>query len=158
MSMMETQLVAFTAFSFGGIMQKAGLLAVILEKVTRTARTIGSLVVVTIGSCVVTALVTGSSYLSVIIPGELLGPAFRKRNLAAKNVSRIIDECGGIIVPLIPWSMAGVYITGALGVPVFHYLPWAVGNWAALFILAAYGFANFTMAPRVREDETQAGS
>jgi len=32
MSMMETQLVAFTAFSFGGIMQKTGMLAAILEK------------------------------------------------------------------------------------------------------------------------------
>jgi len=113
---------------------------------------------VTIGSCVVTALVTGSSYLSVIIPGELLGPAFREKGLAAKNLSRIIDECGGIIVPLVPWSMAGVYITGALGVPVLSYLPWAIASWAALLILAAFGFTGFTMAPRKREDETQAGS
>jgi NhaC family Na+:H+ antiporter len=158
MSMMETQLVAFTAFSFGGIMQKAGLLNVILGRVMRVARKVGSLVVVTIGSCVVTALVTGSSYLAVIIPGELLGPVYKAKNLAAKNLSRIIDECGGIIVPLVPWSMAGVYITGALGVPVFKYLPWAIGNWAALFILGAYGFSKFTMAPKVREDETLAGS
>jgi Na+:H+ antiporter, NhaC family len=158
MSMMETQLVAFTAFSFGGIMQKTGLLGVVLDRTMKAARKVGSLVAVTIGSCVVTALVTGSSYLSVIIPGELLGPAFRDRKLAAKNLSRIIDECGGIIVPLIPWSMAGVYITGALGVPVLSYLPWAIANWAALLILALYGYTGFTMAPRKREDETQAGS
>jgi NhaC family Na+:H+ antiporter len=158
MSMMETQLVAFTAFSFGGIMQKTGMLGVVLDRTMRVARNVGSLVAVTIGSCVVTALVTGSSYLSVIIPGELLGPAFRDKGLAAKNLSRIIDECGGIIVPLIPWSMAGVYITGALGVPVLSYLPWAIANWAALFILAAFGFTGFTMSPKRREDETQAGS
>jgi NhaC family Na+:H+ antiporter len=158
MSMMETQLVAFTAFSFGGIMQKTGMLAVILEKIMKVAKTVGSLASVTIGSCVVTALVTGSSYLSVIIPGDLLGPVFKKKNLAAKNLSRIIDECGGIIVPLVPWSMAGVYIAGALGVPVVRYLPWAIGNWAALFILGLFGYTGFTMAPRIREDETQAGS
>jgi NhaC family Na+:H+ antiporter len=105
-----------------------------------------------------TALVTGSSYLAVILPGDLLSPAYKKKNLAAKNLSRIIDECGGIIVPLIPWSMAGVYITGALGVPVFSYLPWAIANYAALFILALYGATKFTMAPKIREDETQAGS
>jgi NhaC family Na+:H+ antiporter len=158
MSMMETQLVAFTAFSFGGIMQKTGMLAVILDRVMRAARRTGSLVSVTIGSCVVTAVVTGSSYLSVIIPGELLGPAFKAKKLAAKNLSRIIDECGGIIVPLIPWSMAGVYITGALGVPVVSYAAWAVANWAAVFILAVFGFTGFSMAPRARDDETQAGS
>jgi len=33
MSMMETQLVAFTAFSFGGIMQKTGLLGVVLDRI-----------------------------------------------------------------------------------------------------------------------------
>jgi NhaC family Na+:H+ antiporter len=158
MSMMETQLVAFTAFSFGGIMQKTGLLAVILDRVMKLADKIWNLVVVTIGSCVVTALVTGSSYLSVIIPGDLLGPMYKKKGLAAKNLSRIIDECGGIMVPLVPWSMAGVYITGALGVQVLSYLPWAIANYAAIFILALYGVTKFTMAPKIREDETQAGS
>jgi NhaC family Na+:H+ antiporter len=158
MSMMETQLVAFTAFSFGGIMQKTGLLAIILERVMKVANKIGSLVAVTIGSCLMTALVTGSSYLSVILPGDLLSPVYKKKGLAAKNLSRIIDECGGIIVPLIPYSMAGVYITGALGVPVFSYLPWAIGNYAAIFILGLYGFTKFTMAPKIREDETQPGS
>jgi len=158
MSMMETQLVAFTAFSFGGIMQKTGLLNIILERVMKAADKVWNLVAVTIGSCVVTALVTGSSYLSVILPGELLSPVYKKKNLAAKNLSRIIDECGGIVVPLIPYSMAGVYITGALGVQVFSYLPWAIGNWAAIFILGLYGAAKFTMAPKIRDDETQAGS
>jgi NhaC family Na+:H+ antiporter len=145
MSMMETQLVAFAAFSFGGIMQKTGMLGVILEKVMKVARRIGSVVLVTIASCVVTALVTGSSYLAVIIPGDLLGPIFKRMKLAPKNLSRIIDECGGIMVPLIPWSMAGVYITGALGVPVLQYLPWAIGNYAAIVILAVYGYSRFTM-------------
>jgi NhaC family Na+:H+ antiporter len=158
MSMMETQLVAFTAFSFGGIMQKTGLLAAVLEKVMTVARRTGSLVTVTIGSCLVTAAVTGSSYLAVILPAELLGPVYRAKDLAAKNLSRIVDECGGIIVPLIPWSMAGVYITGALGVPVVSYAPWAVANWAAVVILAIFGFTGFKMAPRVRDDETLAGS
>ena len=145
MSMMETQLVAITAFCFGGIMQRTGMLGAILEKVMAGARRVGSIVLVTIGSCVVTALVTGSSYLSIILPGELLGPAFKKMKLAPKNLSRIIDECGGIIVPLIPWSMAGVYVAGALGVPVLEYLPWAIGNYAALVILTVFGLTGFTM-------------
>jgi NhaC family Na+:H+ antiporter len=158
MSMMETQLVAFTAFAFGGIMQKTGMLSVILDRVMKAANKVWSLIFVTIGSCVMTALVTGSSYLSVIIPGDLLSPVYKKKNLAAKNLSRIIDECGGIMVPLIPWSMAGVYIQGALGVDVLSYAPWAIGNWAAILVLGLYGATGFTMAPKIRDDETQAGS
>lgn len=158
MSMMETQLVAFTAFSFGGIMQRTGLLSIILDRVMKFASKVWSIVLTTIGSSIVTALVTGSSYLSMIIPGELLSPIYKKKKLAAKNLSRIIEESGAIIVPLIPWSMAGVYITGTLGVSTFTYLPWAIMNYAAVIILAIYGFTKFTMAPKIREDETQIGS
>lgn len=158
MSMMETQLVAFTAFSFGGIMQRTGLLSVILEKVMKFASKVWSIVFTTIAASIVTALVTGSSYLSMIIPGELLAPVYKKKNLAAKNLSRIIEESGAIIVPLIPWSMAGVYITGTIGVSTYSYLPWAIMNYTSVVILAIFGFTKFTMAPKIREDETQIGS
>ncbi len=158
MSMMETQLIAFTAFSFGGIMQKTGCLAVILESVMKFTHKVWSLVLTTIGTAILSALITGSSYLSMIIPADLLSPVFKKMNLAAKNLSRIIEESGGIIVPLIPWSMAGVYITGTLGVSTFSYLPWAFMNYLSVVVLAIFGFTKFTMAPRIREDETQAGS
>ncbi len=158
MSMMETQLVAFTAFSFGGIMQATGLLSVILEKVMRFADRLWSLVLTTISAAIITAMVTGSSYLSMIIPAELLAPVFKRKQLAAKNLSRIVEESGAIIVPLIPWSMAGVYIAGTIGVSTFAYLPWAVMNYVSVIILAVFGFTGFTMAPRVREDETEIGS
>ena len=158
MSMMETQLIAFAAFSFGGIMQKAGLLDALLQRVLRLARRTGTLVLTTVGSCILTALVTGSSYLSVLVPGELLAPAFRARELAAKNLSRIVIESGGIIVPLVPWSMASVYITGTIGVPTVAYAPWALMNWLSVLILVLFGFTGLTMAPRVRDDETTVGS
>jgi NhaC family Na+:H+ antiporter len=158
MSMMETQLVAITAFCFGGIMQKTGLLSVILGKVMKFANKVWSIVLTTIASSIVTALITGSSYLSMILPGELLAPVYKKNNLAAKNLSRIIEESGAIIVPLIPWSMAGVYITATLGVSTFTYAPWAIMNYAAVIILTIFGFTKFTMSPIINEDETQVGS
>jgi Na+:H+ antiporter, NhaC family len=158
MSMMETQLIAFTAFSYGGIMQATGCLTVILGSVMRFTNRVWSLVLTTVGAAVLSALVTGSSYLSMILPADLLAPVFKTRNLAAKNLSRIIEESGGIIVPLIPWSMAGVYITGTLGVPTLSYLPWAFMNYLSVAMLILFGFTKWTMSPRRREDETQAGS
>ncbi|MBN2265960.1 MAG: Na+/H+ antiporter NhaC, partial [Candidatus Aminicenantes bacterium] len=158
MSMMETQLIAFTAFSYGGIMQKTGCLAAILDKVMRFTRNVWSLVMTTVGAAVLSALITGSSYLSMILPADLLAPMYKAKNLAAKNLSRIIEEAGGIIVPLIPWSMAGVYITGTLGVSTFSYLPWAFMNYLSVGVLILFGFTGWTMSARKREDETQAGS
>jgi len=158
MSMMETQLIAFTAFAYGGIMQSTGCLSAILDKVMRFTRQVWSLVLTTIGAAVLSAMITGSSYLSMILPADLLAPIYKKKDLAAKNLSRIIEESGGIIVPLIPWSMAGVYITGTLGVSTFSYLPWAFMNYLSVGMLVLFGFTKWTMAPRKRDDETQAGS
>jgi NhaC family Na+:H+ antiporter len=158
MSMMETLLIAITAFCFGGIMQRTGLLAVLLERVARVARRTWSLVATSVVAAVTTALVTGSSYLSVLVPGELLAPVYRRQGLAAKNLSRIVVESGGIIVPLVPWSMAGVYIAGTLGVPTLSYLPWAFMNYLSVGMLLLYGCTGLTMAPRMRDDETQIGS
>ncbi len=158
MSMMEVQLVAFTAFSFSGIMQATGMLEVIFDKIVLFANKVWSIVLTTVGTAILTAMVTGSSYLSMIVPGELLSPVYKKRNLAAKNLSRIIEEAGAIIVPLIPWSMAGVYVTGTIGVSPFEYLPWAFMNYISVIILILFGFTKFTMAPKINEDETQIGS
>ncbi|MGC9363444.1 MAG: Na+/H+ antiporter NhaC [Fidelibacterota bacterium] len=158
MSMMETQLVAFTAFAFGGIMQKTGLLNALLDRVMKFADKVWSLVATTIITSLATALVTGSSYLSMIIPGELLAPIYKKKNLAAKNLSRIIQESGAIIVPLIPWSMAGVYITGTIGVSTFAYLPYAFMNYISVVILMVFGITTITMAPKINDDETIPGS
>ncbi|HEK86091.1 MAG TPA: Na+/H+ antiporter NhaC [Candidatus Aminicenantes bacterium] len=158
MGMMETQLIAFTAFSFGGIMQKTGMLAAILSRIMKFADKVWSLVLTTIGTTILSALITGSSYLAMIIPAELLAEAYKKKDLAAKNLSRIIEESGGIIVPLIPWSMAGVYITGTIGVPTFSYLPYTFSNYLAVIILAIYGLTGFTIARKIRDDETQPGS
>lgn len=158
MSMMETLLIALAAFSFGGIMQRTGMLAVVLERVTRLARRVWSLSLTAILTTLITALITGSSYLAMLIPGELLAPAFRKLDLAAKNLSRIVEESGAIMVPLVPWSMAGVYVSGILGVPVSAYLPYAFMNYFSVLLLVIYGCTGFTMARRRREDETQIGS
>ena len=158
MSMMEVQLVAFTAFAFSGTMQSTGLLEVLFEKIKQFTQHVWSLVATTVGTAILTALVTGSSYLSMIVPGELLAPVYKEKKLAAKNLSRIIEESGAIMVPLIPWSMAGVYVTGTIGVSPFEYLPWAFMNYISVIILLIYGFTKTTMAPKISEDETQIGS
>jgi len=62
--------------------------------------------------------------------------------LAAKNLSRTLEDSGTVIVPLIPWSAAGAYMTATLGVPTVEYLPWAILNYMGVvfaIILALTG-------------------
>jgi NhaC family Na+:H+ antiporter len=156
--MLDAFLVAFAAFCFGGILQRSGSLAVILARIKRYADRVWSLVLITIGSAFSAALVTGNPYLAMLIPGELLAPAYKTMGLAAKNLSRLVEESGAILIPLIPWSMGGVYCAGVFGVPTLSYAPWAIMNYASVVVLIIFGFTGWTMAPKTREDETQIGS
>lgn len=158
MSMMGVTLIAFCAFAFAGIVQKAGMLDVILENLLKVAKTTGTLVASVVGSSIAVALMTGSSFLAILIPGELFAPAFRQRGLAAKNLSRTTEDSGTVIVPLVPWSMAGVFMAGTLGVPTLQYLPWTVMCYLGVVFALIYGFTGFAIAPKIRDDETVVGS
>jgi len=157
-SMLNVLLIAFAAFCLGGIMQRIGILSSIMKPVLRFAQKTWSVVLMTIGFSMTTGLVTGNPYLAMLLPGELLAPIYKEKGLAAKNLSRIIEESGAVLMPLIPWSMGGVFCAGVFGIPTLSYLPWSIMNYASVIILAVYGLTNWTMAPRVREDETLIGS
>ncbi len=156
--MMHVTLIAFCAFSFAGIVQKAGMLDVILENLLKVARSTGALIASAVGSSIAVAFMTGSSFLSILVPGELFAPAFKSRGLAAKNLSRTTEDSGTVVVPLVPWSMAGVFMAGALGVPTLQYVPWAVMCYLGFCFALLYGFTGFAIAPKIREDETIPGS
>ena len=155
--MMKISLIAFCAFAFAGIVQKAGMLDLLLEKILRVARTTALLIASAVAAALSTALITGSAYLSVLIPGELFAPAFKAKGLAAKNLARATQESHAI-VPVIPWAIAGVYMTGTLGVSTWEYAPWAVYNYTGFVVALLYGWIGFSVAPQIREDETIPGS
>jgi NhaC family Na+:H+ antiporter len=157
-NMMHVTLIAFCAFAFGGIVQTAGMLDVLLERLLKVAGTTGKLISATVASSIATALMTGSSFLSILIPGELFAPAYRKHGLAAKNLSRTIEDSGTVVVPLVPWSIAGVFIAGTLHVEVLAYLPWAVMCYSGFIFALIYGFTGFAIAKKTRDDETAPGS
>ena len=157
-SMMDVTLIALCAFAFGGIMQRVGMLDVILEHMLRFARTTGRLVASTVISCIAVAMLTGSSFLSILIPGELFAPAYRRRGLAAKNLSRTTEDSGTVVVPLIPWSIAAVFMSGTLGVDTVAFAPWAVFCYTGFIFALFYGFTGIGIARKIRDDETMPGS
>ena len=43
-------------------------------------------------------------------------------------LSRVIEEGGTLTGPLVPWTTAGAFVSGVLGVSTFAYLPYALLN------------------------------
>ncbi|MGL6097990.1 MAG: Na+/H+ antiporter NhaC, partial [Fusobacteriaceae bacterium] len=141
-SVTSTTVLIFCAMGFAGIISKAGMLDVVLEEILKKVKGDLGIILSTIGSCFTVAFITGSSYLSILIPGELFKDAYILRGLHPKNLSRTLEDSGTVIVPLIPWSAAGAYMAATLGVSTLEYLPWAILNYSGIIfaiILALTG-------------------
>ena len=145
-SMASVTLLAFCAFSFAGVLAAYGALDTIIEALLKLARRTGDLVLSTVVSCITVAFATGSSYLSIIIPGELFKDAYKRRGLDSKNLSRTLEDSGTVIVPLVPWSAAGVYMSGVLGVSVLEYAPWAVFCYTGFIFAILWGYTGVGIA------------
>ena len=153
-SVTSTTVLVFCAMGFAGIISVSGMLDVVLEELLKRVKTTAGIVLSTIASCFTVAFVTGNSYLSILIPGELFRDVYVERDLHPKNLSRTLEDSGTVLVPLIPWSAAGAYMSATLGVPTVEYLPWAVLNYTGIIfaiILAFTGFGITKLSPEEKK-------
>lgn len=153
-SVTGTTVLIFCAMGFAGIISVSGMLDKVLELLLKKVKSTVGLVGSTIAACFTVALTTGSSYLTILVPGELFKDAFKKRGLAAKNLSRTLEDSGTVLVPLVPWSAAGAYMAVTLGVDTVKYLPWAIMNYTGIvmaIICAITGFGITKLKPEEEE-------
>ena len=145
-SMMWTVSLILCAMTFGGVMEKTGMLEALASVILGLAKSTGTLVL----SVVVTALgmniLAGDQYLSIVIPGRMFKTAFDERGLAPKNLSRILEDSGTLTSPLIPWNTCGAFMIGTLGLAPWTYVPYCFLNLINPLVSIFYGFTGITMA------------
>lgn len=142
-SMMGTLLICFCALSFAGILSLSGALDLIIKKLLQLAHSTFSLIVITIISGLTMIGVTCNGQISILIPGEMLRDAYIERGLHPKNLSRTAEDSATIIEPILPWTAAGAYMAGTLGVATLEYLPWAILCWSGILFAMIYAATGF---------------
>ncbi len=144
-SMMPTVALIICALSFGGIMEKTGMLEVLARALLKKVKRTGSLVAATLFSCIGLNAVASDQYIAIIIPGRMYKKAFDERGLHPKNLSRLLEGSGTLSSPLIPWNSCGAFMHAALGVNPLLYLPYAFFNLIVPLVCVFYGYTGITM-------------
>jgi len=147
-SMMWTISLILCAMAYGGIMEGTGMLTTISNYILKFATSTGRLVATTILTCLGMNILAPDQYLSIIVPGRMYKKAFEDSGLAAKNLSRCIEDAGTLSSPLIPWNTCGATMMAFLLVNPLAYLPFAFLNLINPIISLIYGFTGWTMAKR----------
>ena len=90
----------------------------------------------------------GEQYLSILLSGETFKPVYDKLGLHSRNLARTLEDAGTVINPLVPWSVCGVFISQALGVPVWEYLPYAFFCYLSLALTLVFGWTGLTLSKK----------
>ncbi len=124
-SMMWTVSLGYLGLSYGGILEKTGVMEVLLNKMSALIKNAKNLIITHIISSLIVNLISASQYVSIIIPGRMYLPAYKKLGIRSDVASRTCEDSGTVLSPLVPWGLCGVFFTGTLGVSTLEYLPYA---------------------------------
>ena len=140
--MLSTIWLVICAMSFGGAMQETELLKRISDPIIKYAKSNGSLIATTSGTCMFFNLTTADQYLSIVVPGKMFENSFKNKGLAPENLSRTLEDSGTVTSVLIPWNTCGAAQSAVLGVATLTYLPFCFFNLISPIMTIAYGYLN----------------
>lgn len=145
-SMFFTQTIVILGMSLGGLLFALGVIPSLLEAIrtflTNAGRATFSVAMTSVG----VNFLIGEQYLSILLSGETFKPVYDKLGLHSRNLSRTLEDAGTVINPLVPWSVCGVFISHALGVPVWEYLPYAFFCYLSLVLTLLFGWTGLTLS------------
>lgn len=144
--MLNTVWLIICAMVFGGVMEAAGFLKVITQKILSFAKTRGALISSTAGTCMFLNVTASDQYLSIVVPGRMFKDIYAKKGLKPENLSRTIEDSGTVTSVLVPWNTCGATQASVLGVSTFIYAPFCFFNILSPFMTLLYGYANIKIA------------
>lgn len=149
-SMMFSISVVLLALSMGGLLFRLGIIPALLSLVEKLLTRVSLLISSTAGMAIAVNVILGEQYLSILLPGNAFKEHFKKAGLEPKHLSRVLEDAGTVVNPLVPWSVCGVFLSSVLGVSVLEYAPFALFCLVSPLITIFFGFTGITL-PKKRQ-------
>lgn len=133
------------AVTFGAILEHLGILRKIVLSLVAMAKTTSSMILVSVLTCFGINIIAADQYIGIVLPGQMYKLEFQQRRLAAKNLSRVLEDGATVTSVLIPWNTCGAFMAVTLGVATIDYAMFCFFNMLCPIISVAYGYLNFTI-------------
>ena len=156
MNMSSSILMSVIAMMFGGIMEGTGQLAVIIDGITKIVKSGPGLIIATEVTCVLSNVTMPEQYISILIPGRMFAPAYRKAGIHPKSLSNALESAGTVSSPAIPWNTCGMFMAATLGISVYEYMPYLVFNYAMMLSTIVLAFVGITVTKMTPEEQARA--
>ena len=140
-SMMFTIGLVLLALSMGGLLFTLGIVQCLLAKIESLLKKVSSVIAASALTAIGINVLIGEQYLSILLTGQAFQSQYEKVGLANKNLSRVMEDAGTVVNPLVPWSVCGIFITKVLGVATLEYLPFAFFCLLSPILTVLFGFS-----------------
>jgi len=140
--MLNTVWLILSAMIFGGTMESGGLLKRITRPIIKYAKSTGSLVASTVGTCIFFNTTASDQYISIVVPGRMFRKTYEDKGFKPELLSRTLEDSGTMTSVLIPWNTCGATQSKILGVPTLAYLPYAFFNIISPLMTILFAYLN----------------
>jgi len=144
-SMMFTIGLVLLALSMGGLLFTLGIVQCLLGEIESLLKKVSSVIAASALTAIGINVLIGEQYLSILLTGQAYQSQYEKVGLANKNLSRVMEDAGTVVNPLVPWSVCGIFISGVLGVATVDYLPFAFFCLLSPILTILFGFTGKTL-------------
>ena len=145
-SMLGTTALGLLALSFNGVIERIGVVNVVIERIIKFADTDGKLIFSTLLTSLFINFASGVQKCAIALPGRMYKDIYRQRGLAPKNLSRCCEDAGTVAAPLVPYSTDAAFLSGTFGVDPMMYIPYCFFSMISPIISMIFGFTGFSIA------------
>ncbi|KXZ21931.1 antiporter [Bacillus nakamurai] len=138
--MLGSLVVIIFGLGFGGLLEKMGVLQVIVSKFEKKLTTPGKITLSTLIVAFLANIFGCAMYVSLILTPKIMENSYDKLNLDRRILSRNAEVGGTLTAGMVPWSDNGIYMAGILGVSTFSYLPFMWLSFVSIGLALLYGY------------------
>ncbi|WP_423059253.1 Na+/H+ antiporter NhaC [Brevibacterium linens] len=152
-SMYETIGLVIVATALGGILEKTGTFAALIDPLVRRIKRAGSLIASTILATFIVGFSSGAQFLAIILPARGFLDPYKKMGLSPLNLSRAVEAAGTVGINLVPWGVPAVFAAGVFGLAPTQFIPWILFAFIVPLLNIIYGYTGFSIKRQNRESD-----
>ncbi|MDR0648990.1 MAG: Na+/H+ antiporter NhaC [Synergistaceae bacterium] len=137
-SMLSSVVLLIAAAIFGAPLKTAGVITILIDLIKNTAKSERVMQVSAFITHAAFFCITSSYYVTFAVLGPVMRPLFDSYGLHRANISRMLEDSGTALAPLVPWSVTGAFIANTLGVPTGEYIMYAPLTYLGMVFLVIY--------------------
>lgn len=155
-NLIESIVICIVVFAFLGTLELINAMPIVVEKCFGFVKTKSGTIISSMIATAVTISMTSDPRATLFFVGGAFKEKYDNLNIPRKVLSRSLEDFGTMFESLLPWTTTGIFVYGAIGIPVTMYWKWqllSLFNFLVAIILAYTGIGCF-YSEKLEKEET----